>query len=202
MSGNDDFDPQLAERLKAYREATKDLQAPARLETQLRAAFRQGQWRKESQVPTRWRLWAAVGLAACLVIAGGVAWVLNWGEVEPPAAVVQSLPPAPEALWALKKSSPVGGVARGAVPRAGARAPGGDPKLAGQAGEAATDFIVVTHPATWPDAETRQLLRVQMPRMAAAALGVPVNAERAEEMIRADVVVGQDGVVRAIRFVQ
>jgi hypothetical protein len=34
------------------------------------------------------------------------------------------------------------------------------------------------------------------------SFGLPVNAERAAEPVTADVVVGVDGVARAIRFVQ
>jgi hypothetical protein len=33
-------------------------------------------------------------------------------------------------------------------------------------------------------------------------VGLPVNEERANERIRADMVLGQDGIARAVRFVQ
>jgi len=45
-------------------------------------------------------------------------------------------------------------------------------------------------------------VRVQVLRSALIAFGVPMNMERAGELITADVVVGEDGLARAIRFVQ
>lgn len=47
------------------------------------------------------------------------------------------------------------------------------------------------------------MVRVQVRRSSLASLGVPVNAgSAASEMLTADVVVGQDGLARGIRFVQ
>jgi hypothetical protein len=41
-----------------------------------------------------------------------------------------------------------------------------------------------------------------MPRATLASFGLPVNAERASELIKADILIGDDGLARAIRFVQ
>jgi hypothetical protein len=47
------------------------------------------------------------------------------------------------------------------------------------------------------------LVRVQVPRASLASLGVPISAgSESNEMLTADVVVGQDGLARGIRFVQ
>jgi hypothetical protein len=46
------------------------------------------------------------------------------------------------------------------------------------------------------------VLRVELPRSSLASFGLPVNLERAGERIKADVVVGNDGMARAIRFVR
>jgi hypothetical protein len=46
------------------------------------------------------------------------------------------------------------------------------------------------------------VVRVQVPRASLESLGVPVNEGSADEMLTADVVVGQDGLARAIRVVQ
>jgi hypothetical protein len=47
-----------------------------------------------------------------------------------------------------------------------------------------------------------QVLRVELPRSALSSIGMPVSADRAGERIKADVLVGEDGVARAIRFVR
>jgi hypothetical protein len=41
-----------------------------------------------------------------------------------------------------------------------------------------------------------------MSRAALASFGLPVNAERADERVKADVLMGHDGLARAIRFVR
>ena len=45
-------------------------------------------------------------------------------------------------------------------------------------------------------------MRVELPRSALMSFGLPMNMERAGERIKADVVVGEDGLARAIRFVR
>lgn len=48
--------------------------------------------------------------------------------------------------------------------------------------------------------ESGQMVRVQVPRAALAALGLPVNAERAGELVKADILLAHDGTARAIRL--
>jgi hypothetical protein len=48
---------------------------------------------------------------------------------------------------------------------------------------------------------TVQVVRVQLPGYALGAFGVPVDRS-VEEWIQADVLVGEDGLARAIRFIQ
>ena len=47
-----------------------------------------------------------------------------------------------------------------------------------------------------------QLVRVQVPRMAMRNAGFPVREERLNEPVLADVLVGEDGTARGIRFVK
>jgi hypothetical protein len=47
-----------------------------------------------------------------------------------------------------------------------------------------------------------QVVRVELPRYAMARFGLPVNMERYDERVKADVWLGADGLARAIRFVQ
>ena len=52
-----------------------------------------------------------------------------------------------------------------------------------------------------PPFERGELLRVSLPAAAMRSVGVPVSEDRLGEMVQADVLVGQEGLARAIRFV-
>lgn len=66
--------------------------------------------------------------------------------------------------------------------------------------EVATDYLPLTFTADAP--ESGHVVRVKVPRSALIAFGLPMNVNRAEEMVKADVFIGDDGLARAIRFVQ
>ncbi|HEX8459024.1 MAG TPA: hypothetical protein VF656_17155 [Pyrinomonadaceae bacterium] len=69
--------------------------------------------------------------------------------------------------------------------------------------ESVTEFIPLVAGA--PEAqplESGQVVRVKLPRAALASLGLPLNAERSNETVKADVLLGNDGLARAIRFVR
>jgi hypothetical protein len=50
------------------------------------------------------------------------------------------------------------------------------------------------------DEDDVNLVRVEVPRSSMIALGLDVNADRAEELVQADVLLGSNGVARAVRF--
>lgn len=52
-----------------------------------------------------------------------------------------------------------------------------------------------------PPFERGELLRVSLPAAAMRSVGVPVSEDRLAETVQADVLVGQEGLARAIRFV-
>lgn len=68
--------------------------------------------------------------------------------------------------------------------------------------EIATDFLPLTYGAQLAPLESGQVVRVAMPRSALISFGLPMNMERADESVKADVLLGADGVARAIRFVR
>lgn len=68
--------------------------------------------------------------------------------------------------------------------------------------EVATDFFPLTYVAESGAPESGHVVRVKISRTAMIAFGLPMNAERAGESITADVVIGDDGLARAIRFIQ
>lgn len=68
--------------------------------------------------------------------------------------------------------------------------------------EIATDFIPLSYMSAASLQEGGQIIRVQVPRSALANFGFPVNMDRYNEKVKADVLYGVDGMARAIRFVQ
>jgi HAMP domain-containing protein len=68
--------------------------------------------------------------------------------------------------------------------------------------EIATDFIPLTSREALAQMDGGQVIRVELPRSALMSFGLPMDMERATERIKADVVVGNDGLARAIRFVR
>ena len=68
--------------------------------------------------------------------------------------------------------------------------------------EVATDFIPLSYMSAASLQEGGQIIRVQLPRSALANFGLPVNMDRYNEKVKADVLYGVDGMARAIRFVQ
>lgn len=66
--------------------------------------------------------------------------------------------------------------------------------------EVTTDFIPVVYDPE--PIERGRLVRVQLPRAALVAFGLPLNEDRAEDMIQAEYLLDQDGLMRAVRFVE
>ena len=68
--------------------------------------------------------------------------------------------------------------------------------------EITTDFMPVGYPGAGSMPDGGQLVRVELPRSALVAFGLPMNVNRYDEKVKADVFFGADGMARAIRFVQ
>ncbi|HZF38445.1 MAG TPA: hypothetical protein VE715_06465 [Blastocatellia bacterium] len=68
--------------------------------------------------------------------------------------------------------------------------------------EYTTDFFPLSYGDDQKPMESGEVIRVQMPRSALIAFGLPVNVERADVPVKADLLVGEDGLAWAIRFVR
>lgn len=68
--------------------------------------------------------------------------------------------------------------------------------------EIATDFLPVTYGGSLSPMDNGQVVRLELPRSVLQSFGLPMNAERTRERVKADVLLGHDGVVRAVRFVK
>ena len=81
------------------------------------------------------------------------------------------------------------------------------PTPAAQPSEAAdeeivTEFIPLMNGGQLAPGDAGHLMRVEVPRSALASFGLPVNADRPGGRVKADVLMGEDGIARAIRFVR
>ncbi len=65
-----------------------------------------------------------------------------------------------------------------------------------------SEYIPLTYLASATAMDTGTIVRVQLSRAALMRLGLPISVEGSSDSIRADVVIGDDGVARAIRLVQ
>ncbi|HEX8284796.1 MAG TPA: hypothetical protein VF588_15655 [Pyrinomonadaceae bacterium] len=86
-----------------------------------------------------------------------------------------------------------GGPSRGAPAR---------PSADARAQEVATEFMPLMQGVPYPPSAEGHLVRVELPRSALASFGLPVGAESAGGRVKADVLMGEDGVARAIRFIR
>jgi hypothetical protein len=68
--------------------------------------------------------------------------------------------------------------------------------------EVATDFIPVTYGGAANLADGGRMVRIELPRSAMSSFGLPFNMDRANEKVKADVLLGVDGLAHAIRFVR
>jgi hypothetical protein len=68
--------------------------------------------------------------------------------------------------------------------------------------EAMTGFIPLTYLTRSTAIESGQVMRVRVPLSAFISLGVPVNTQHADELVNAELVVGDDGVMRAVRLLR
>jgi hypothetical protein len=73
------------------------------------------------------------------------------------------------------------------------------PRPAPKPQEIVTDFFPLMDPA--PPLGRGQLLRVELPASAMQMVGLPVREDRLADSVEADVLVGEEGLPRAIRFV-
>jgi hypothetical protein len=157
----------------------------------LRAAGRSAlQVRQLTSQPDRKRvsLWiGAAAAAACFVV------LALWPRSTPP---VQSSEPAKPSE---PRPSGSGQVVLAQRPVKLPRSRLKQPPAPERPREILTEFFPVPNAA--PPFERGALLRVVVPASTMTTVGLPVREDRWEEPVEADMLVGQEGIVRAIRFV-
>jgi hypothetical protein len=204
MNGQRFDEETLTSSLKLLAEEMESLNAPPEVEMKLRAAFRQrAMFTRRSRV----NYWLVAGIAAVLLIAISVV-ALRSRTVPPKPETAQQnqQPPQPRITEEPRVAEPQEPkqqevVANKPHRRSVRRAP--RTEVANHVTrEIATDFMPLGYlsPATLQDGG--QIIRVELPRSALVNFGLPVNMDRYHEKVKADVLLGVDGLAHAIRFVQ
>jgi hypothetical protein len=172
--------------------------APPRVEAILRSAFLRQKW--EAARAKTMRRWAAVGIAAALLLTAGLtSHLLRKSSV--PAGNART-----ERAAETVSSLPVSAGA-GAVTPDTARTTGGTVletnTVEGQnEDDLAADFVPYPPGGSILPFESAQIVRVNLPGSALVAMGYPIDGDRAGDRFTAEVLVGEDGLPRAIRFPQ
>jgi len=166
------------------------------VEANLRAAFR-------ANVPRARRLWMKFAAAGSIAAA-----VMLFKQLAPEPKVHPPVTPA-VASTVVTPPAPVVEVAS-AAPAATVRQSGlatrlprkRRPRPVPVEPEVGTEFLPVAQGDGWTPLDGGRLVRVGLPRSAMGAFGLPVNEGQALERVQADVVLSDDGLLRAIRFVK
>jgi hypothetical protein len=168
----------IIEALRALSEHDASREASPEVEGRLRAQFqsrrRRGAWRRAA-------VWATAAAAAMIVF----------------FAVANRKPSAPAPVREVARQTVVvqPEVAQPPIRKAAGHARGRITRPQ----EVVTDFFPLMDPA--PPFERGQLLRVELPASAMQMVGLPVREDRLADPVQADVLVGEEGLPRAIRFV-
>lgn len=191
---------ELVVSLQALAWADRNRQAPAYCEVRLLEAFRAERGRNRRK---DWAPWMAA--AAALIVAAGAS--LLWRHASSSArraperaAVSVSAPPSspaqlPPALTAPppSRSAPV---SPGRLHAAGT----GKAVAADGPAEELADFIPLPFADQDAPLGSGEVVRIRLSEADLGLLGVPVSEDAGGRSLTADVVIGEDGVARAIRF--
>jgi hypothetical protein len=199
---------------------TESAQAPSHLEPRLLEVFRERRALESVSVTAgRRRYWISAAAAVLLIVGSGIAirWqIASSTDQIPQVAVglgtqtnsgnaVSDPLPAPAknvnhpANWKPKgRASNVLATTRlHPVPKKTTL-----PATSNISKEIATEFMPLGYLNAANFQDGGQIVRVELPRSAMASFGLPVNMDRYNERVKADVLLGVDGVAHAIRFVQ
>jgi hypothetical protein len=166
----------LAEGLRAAAAEWKRMKAPGAVEGRLLAAFRGQAGTAAPAAPRVWWVSLAAWAGAGAVVTAAVAFLF------------------------------VASVHKGGAPQADQTAQAGSVDwtagLPEEASRNADEFIPLPNAERLPPNERMNMVRVELPRSAMIALGYAVTADSADDMVQADVVLGSDGLARAVRLVK
>ena len=178
----------LVSALEAVAQNSADLGASARLEPVLVSAFREHRrslerkQHRQRRTRLRWLEWSALAAAAAVLLAIG-AWNFSRPRVngtKTNASVV---------------TTPANSNANGAAQQAA-------PVETAIAEDSNSDFVPVPYGESLSADDPGLVVRVSLTRSALGSLGYPVDEVHAGDVVQADLLVGEDGLPRAVRLVQ
>jgi hypothetical protein len=213
--------------LRGLAAAMESMEAPARVEERLLAALANRTLALPRRLTTRpWRYWISAAAAVLLIVFGTAArrWYVapHPDEAAKISEIVQAvvIPEAPRSVLPQPSGAPSAKQKRLLVsPKKSqtTNVEGGQPRPLDRdgsvapvtttveanygSGEMATGFLPVGSGSTLNLQDGGQIVRVELPRRALANFGLPVNMNRANERVKADVLLSSDGLAQAIRFV-
>ena len=170
---------QVRNALRALAEHDRQEEAPAIVEARVLRGFRQARKQRMLRRAGIWSVAIAAAIIAVLIVSAPKARLEPLNAVREPVAqpLEVVVPESGEPLLAT------------VAPKAG--------RVVRR--EIVTQFFMLTD-STLP-LDRGQLLRVRVPASVMYSVGLPVNPDRWTERVDADVVVGEEGMARAIRFV-
>jgi hypothetical protein len=147
---------------------------------------------------TRSRAWRPLAAAAVVVLSAGAVWSIanrRSADVHAPAhlppPVVRSAPPAANSAVAVNGATTVAALKAAAPRHVPTRSPHPDTRVA-------SAFVAWPGAETLPAFESGRLMRLDLPEPVAISLGLTPRAPRSG-VVRADLLIGQDGLARAVR---
>jgi hypothetical protein len=212
-----DEERNLTLNLRALAVEMSSVAAPAHVESLLLAAFNEQQVARQSR-PRRSR-YLSTAAAATLLVSLGIA-IAAWNLSVPRNHVVvpknttvsannsstnepKDLPEDPVET-SVKRETPGLTVKRKPAAHRPARVEAAPTETVATASETevASDFMPIGYVNSASLQDGGSVVRVELPRSTIVSLGFAVNMDRYGERVKADVLMGADGLARAIRFVQ
>jgi len=209
------FDEQraLTAGIRVAAESLANQGASARVEEALLQAFReQAMQFTAPEVRLRWRRWT-FGLAAAAILLLALLAGMDWLK-SPPANQKRetvNLPATPSGEGPGQKQNSQAQIEgrRDQKQKMGRKSAGsrrlserrGVRQSVESANEIATRFYPLVEEGEMSPLESGMIVRVEAPASALITLGLPITAENINRPVQADLLLGQDGLARAIRFV-
>lgn len=195
---------ELAAALGALARADERERAPMRLGANLLRAFRAHRATVRDLPPRNLAWWMAAAAVIAVTIGAGLAWHPSSKHARGSERVVTAVPHAPVApkLPQAMLTAPAAQAGGGSQPQHSSRTA----KLAAlppepEAVTELAEFLPLPFANDDSPLGTAEVVRIRLSESALGVLGLPVSEDASPQPVTADVVIGEDGVARAIRFI-